>query len=475
MRAVINIDSAASTPIRRQIYNAWRRGILAGRFARGERVPSTRELADALSVSRSTVTQAYEQLVAEGYLQSNHGSGTFVCKELPDSQLRAKNLSKARGSKTPAVTLSRYGAGLQEDYSVPLRRAGFINFASWGPDREVFPFSFWRRVLLRHMRTASADMFQYAERAAGYRPLREEIAKYLRRSRAVHCEAEQIVVVNGSQQGLDLTARLLLDPGDEMVIENPCYLGASRVFKASGAQLRAVAVDAEGITTRDLGARARLVHVTPSHQFPSGVAMSLNRRLELLAWARQHNATIVEDDYDSEYRYGGPPLPALQGLVDDVPVVYCGTFSKVMFPGLRIGYLVVPQSLVAPFMRAKFLADRHTAILDQMALRDFLAEGHLERHIRRMRRLYGARREALLESLRRHFGDAAVVVGDAAGMHTMVRIDDKTLGERALQNKVQLRNAASSYLGRAPSNEYLFGFSMINERTIREGIKRIAP
>jgi GntR family transcriptional regulator/MocR family aminotransferase len=327
----------------------------------------------------------------------------------------------------------------------------------------------------RHLRADSTEPFNYAQHAQGYEPLRREIAGYLARFRAVQCTPDQVIVVNGSQQGLNLCARLLLDVGDEVAIENPGYLGTRRILLANGAKLRPVPVDAEGIVCRQLGKKARVVYVTPSHQFPMGVAMSLQRRLELIAWARAQHAVVIEDDYDSEYRYSGAPLPALQGLGADAPVIYCGTFSKVMFPGLRVGYLVVPENLVAIFRRAKWLADRNTPVLEQAALADFIREGHLERHIRRMRRLYAGRREALVEALDRHFGGSATIIGDAAGMHACVHINDKAIVERALRRKVQLRSSKEYYIGGAPANEFVFGFATLSERAIREGIKRLAP
>jgi len=317
-------------------------------------------------------------------------------------------------------------------------------------------------------------VFGYADEIRGDEALRREIASYVGRSRGVNCTPSQILVVNGSQQGLDLCARLLFDRGDSVIVENPGYPGAIRSFKAYGAALKVAGVDREGIVCQDLPDDARVVYVTPSHQYPTGVSMSLNRRLEILAWARSRAAVIIEDDYDSEYRYSGSPLPALQGLAEEVPVIYCGTFSKVMFPGLRIGYLVLPESLVPTFTRAKRLADNFTPILEQMALRDFIAEGHLERHVRRMRRLYGRRRAALLESIRRHLGDAATVYGDDAGMHSFVRIVDPELRKRADRNKVQLRSAQNCFLDGNHPYEYLFGFSSLSERAIRDGIRRLA-
>ncbi len=474
MTPAISIEPASPIPIHRQIYDAWQRGILSGRFASGDRVPSTRELALTLAVSRSTVTQAYEQLISEGYLQAARGSGTFVCRELPDRSLRAQSGAKRMTARTAAPSLSRYGAGLSEDYPHDACRPGFVCFSQWGPDQGRFPWMQWRRILSRHLRRVSRDVFDYAEQVRGYEPLRQEIAAYVRRSRAVHCSPSQVIVVNGSQQALDLCARLLFERGDKVAVENPGYPGAIRTFSAYGAALQAVPVDDDGLICGHLGRGARLAYVTPSHQYPTGAAMSLNRRLELIAWARRQAAVIIEDDYDSEYRYSGSPLPALQGLAEEVPVIYCGTFSKVMFPGLRIGYLIVPENLTAAFTRAKRLADNYTPILEQMALRDFIADGHLERHIRRMRRLYGSRREVLLESLRRHFGGAVTFHGDAAGMHAFVGIDDKALGERAERNKVQLRSAQPCFLEGGDPCQYLFGFSSLTERAIRDGIRRIA-
>ena len=474
------LQRPSAMPLHRQIYEQWRAGILTGRFRRGERVPSTRELAAALAVSRSTVSESYEQLIAEGYLDAAHGSGTFVCHELPDEALRTGRAGVATRAEEPAIRLSRYGAGLRDDFLYPKTPPGFLRFTHWRPDLERFPFGLWRKLVLRHLRSGANDLFDYrelfdyAEQSAGYEPLRREIASYVARSRAVRCAPEQVVIVNGSQQGLDLCVRLLLERGDEVAFENPGYQGANRIFQAHGAQVRPASIDADGVVIGDLGRKARVVYVTPSHQFPTGVSMSLARRLELIEWARGQGAAIIEDDYDSEYRYSGAPLPSLQGLARGVPVIYIGTFSKVMFPGLRIGYVIAPQRLVASLKRAKWLADRHTSLVDQAVLADFIREGHLERHIRRMRRLYGRRREVLVESLDRYFGEKARICGDAAGMHLLVRFDDDGLERRATANRVLLMSAAGYYLTEPPSGEFIFGFSSIGERTIREGVKRLA-
>lgn len=468
------LDRTLATPLHRQVYEQWRKGILTGRFRPGERVPSTRELAASLAVSRGTVSEAWEQLIAEGYLEAAQGSGTFVCRELPDRLLVPGRSNRTTAANHVTVKLSRYAAGLTEDWRRVSRADAVIRFSPGTPDRDHFPFLLWRRLMVRHLRNLNPTVFNYVERSAGNERLRSEIAAYVTRLRAVSCSPDQIIIVTGSQQGLDLCARLLIEPGDEVGFENPGYQGARRVFAAHGARLLPLAIDANGVVLRNLPRKARLVYVTPSHQFPTGVSMSLAGRLELIKWAKGYGAVIVEDDYCSEYRYSGPPLPSLQGLASGVAVVYVGTFSKVMFPGLRIGYVISPPALVPFFTRAKWLADTHSPMLEQVALADFLAEGHMERHIRRMRRLYGLRREVLLDSLHKHFGDGAQVMGDAAGMHAMVRFEDKGIMQRAIRNKVELVSTDDYYLTGAPGDEFIFGFSAIPERAIQEGIRRLA-
>lgn len=477
MRVAISVDPALPIPLGKQVYEAWREAILGKRFGRGERVPSSRQLSIDLGISRSTVTLAYEQLIAEGYFTSKSGAGTFVSDALPDVQ--PSRSSRHSVKQRSAIALSSYGATLQKDIpQLPFER-GWIDFSHWSPDIQQFPFALWKQSLMKQLRgieaTADAAMFDYAAHAGGYWPLRCEIAMYLARSRAVSCKPEQVIITNGSQQGLDLAARVLLNPGDKVVIENPCYHGARQVFESAGAQLVPKPIDQGGMLCPSTERNVRLTYITPSHQFPSGVSMSLARRLEFLTWAREHNALILEDDYDSEFRYKGPPLPSLQGLGSTDSIIYCGTFSKVMFPGLRLGYLVAPESLAPVLSRAKWLADRHTPVLEQAALKDFIASGQLEKHIRRMRKLYGARRDALVNALHQHFAGAVEISGIDAGMHALVRLDDHGLAARALKAKVHLRNAAGSYMADAPSNEYLFGFSALSERMIREGIRRIAP
>lgn len=473
MRAAIAIDLTSDVPIHRQIYEAWRSGILAGRFRKGDRVPSSRELAITLQIARSTVTHAYDQLFAEGYLQTARGSGTYVSGDIHDDGLPCTD-PRGRARRVRSVRLSRFGERLETDFIHPPQPADHICFSRWTPDVERFPLNVWRTLLNRHLRAAGREMLGYARQSQGDERLRTEIAAYLRRSRAVECTLEHVVVLNGSQQALDLCARVLCETGEIAAFENPGYLGTKRIFDSHGLRLAPVPVDAHGMLVSEIDPRSRLIYVTPSHQFPTGVSMSLPRRLELIAWARRHNAFILEDDYDSEYRYSGPPLPSLQGLARDVPVIYCGTFSKVMFPGLRIGYAVLPEALVAPFRRAKWIADRSTPALEQAALADFIAEGHLERHLRRMRKLYGGRRNVLVGELRKRFGSDVQILGDAAGMHLAVRFQNQQVAQRAAANKVQIVSTREYYLRHPRRNEFILGFSSLSEHAIREGVRRLA-
>lgn len=324
-------------------------------------------------------------------------------------------------------------------------------------------------------------MFDYTNDTRGYQPLREAISGYLVQSRAVQCEADQVIIVSGSQQALELVTRILIEPGDEVAIENPSYLDAQRIFLSNGAKLLPVPVDESGIIVEQLSdyaaAKIKLIYVTPSHQFPTGAVMSLSRRLELLAWARQTGAMIIEDDYDSEFRYTGRPIPALQGL-DRGKVIYIGTFSKVLFPALRIGYLVVPKELVCVLAYAKRLTDRQSPMLEQQVLTDFINEGYLERHIRRMRKLYDQRRQALMQALNKYFGKQVTILGENAGLHLIVRFhtgfSDQEVVAKAAKLDVELVTAQRYYLKDALKGEFVLGYSNLSEEKISEGVFRLA-
>ena len=486
MDIAITLDNQAALPLHRQLYEELRRSILSGRLAPGQRVPSTRVLASSLGISRATVTQSYEQLLSEGYFQAITGSGTFVGRHLPDDLLRTtpvKAATQMQRSARRSVRLSSYGASVAdtEPFEPPGHEAQ-INFRHGRPAFDAFPLRQWRRLLLRHCRAGERAMLDYTLDSLGHEPLREAIAQHLARSRAVACKADQVIIVSGSQQALDLITRVLVERGETIALEDPGYLGARRTFLAQGAKLLPVPVDNSGMIVERLISRSatqpKLIHITPSHQFPTGAVLSLQRRLELLAWAAKSSAMIVEDDYDSEYRYGSRPIPALQGLDQSGSVIYVGTFSKVLFPALRVGYLVVPRTLTHVFARAKWLTDRQSPLLEQYALADFINEGHFERHLRRMRTLYDLRRRAVIRALAHHFGERATVIGESAGMHLMARLQTQFSGEEVMQRAeevgVGLASARPYFLKARWRNEFVFGYASLSERKIQEGIRRLA-
>jgi len=477
MELPIELDASSAVPLHRQLYEGLRGAIISAQVAPGTRLPSTRALAEALGVSRSTIISSFAQLLSEGYLQATTGSGTFVSDELPEGALpRAHHAAE---SDQASIRLSTYGASLAD--AGPLespRRSGLIDFRDGRPAFDAFPHTEWRRALAAAARDDGSSL-DYSPDPAGYLPLREAIAAYLGRARGITCTALDVTIVNGSQQAIDLVARVLIEPGDVVALEEPGYLGAQRTFAAHGADLRAIAVDRDGIRVDWLeryAAGARLVYVTPSHQFPLGVVLGSNRRRSLLAWAERNDAIVVEDDYDSAYRYEGRPIPALFGIDRSGRVVYVGTFSKTMFPALRIGYVVAPPALREVVQNAKAFADRQSPILEQRALAAFITDGSFERHLRRMRVLYRARRAALLAALQRYIGDSVEVSGESAGMHLVVRlplVDTKGFIERARRAGVALMSTAPHHLREPVPGEFIFGFAELDEATMEEAIARL--
>jgi GntR family transcriptional regulator/MocR family aminotransferase len=419
------VTLSGSGPLYQQVYRAIREGVLSGRLRAGDRLPVTRMLARDLGISRNVVLIAYEQLIAEGYAEARVGAGTFVAATLPDSMLRVSGSSlKDSVIKPGAPRLSQYARRILEEreseaaVQPPGNRLRY-DFAYYLASAQDFPGDIWRRLLARRLRSLELDY----SAVRGDTGLRTEIANYLRRSRAVDGSPDQILLVNGSQQAIDLVARVLLDSGDSVVLEEPHYQGAREVFQAVGARITSVAVDDSGLDVDQLprANRVRLAYVTPSHQFPTGAIMPLHRRLALLAWAEKTGAYILEDDYDGEFRYEGRPVEAVQALDRAARVIYAGTFSRILFPSLRMGYVVMPPALSAALSRAKQITDRHTSFLQQAALADFMREGYLDRSVRRSRVRNASRRQTLLRAIGKHFGDSVEVLGAAAGIHVVLR------------------------------------------------------
>lgn len=457
-------------PLGARLYADLRNAIQAGELKPGERLPSSREMVGKLRLSRNTITTAYERLVAEGYLEARRGSGTFVS---PHGAAPMSPRQSARGATQPALT--RWARSLAASRSIVPARSHAIDFRPGQPDLSQFPVALWRRLAARTLRRLKPEMALYGD-PQGILPLRTAIARYLASSRAVVCTPEDIVIVSGSQQGLDLLSRLLVERGTVVAVEEPGYPMAKAVFRAMGARIAAVPVDGEGICVERLPGHARLAYVTPSHQFPLGVTLSLGRRKALLEWAARHNAVVIEDDYDSEFRFGERPLESLQGLDQRGSVVYLGTFSKLLFPALRLGYVVLPRRLREAFLRAKWLSDRHTPSLEQEIMAAFMAEGHFARYLRRMQRVYEQRQTVLMDALQRSLRPTLDVLPAKAGLHVTAwlpgRFDVDHLIRRADEAGVGLYSIASFFSGR-PRPGLIFGYGACSSAGIEEGVRRM--
>lgn len=467
--------SRGGAPLYRQLYQWFRHGILSGELHGGERLPSTRDLAEQLGVSRTIVVLAYEHLLSEGFVEGRAGSGTYIAAELATSRTTVSR----RSARIRLSTFGSAAASASELVDFPRRSPRQLpyDFAYRTTHMEGFPLESWQRILMRRARKASIHSHNYAP-PFGILPLREAIAVHLRRSRAVVCDPNQILIVNGSQQALDLTTRVLMEKGDVAVIEDPHYQGAREVFRAAGARLHAVPVDRDGLNPAKLPDRARLAFVTPSHQFPTGTILPLARRLALLKWAKQANAVIVEDDYDGEFHYEGQPVESMQGLDREGRVIYVGTFSRTIYPALRIGYLIAPKLLMAAFSGAKWLCDRHTATLEQETLAEFISTGVYERHLRRARRANAQRRLALMGAIQRFMGDRVAVTGTGSGAHVVIwpdtRLSEDALIARAAAIGVGVYGIARYHLRRKARPGLLLGYSRMKEAEIQEGIRRLA-
>jgi GntR family transcriptional regulator/MocR family aminotransferase len=477
---VLTVDRKAAKPLHKQIYEGYRAAIAARSLRASQQIPSTRELANELKISRIPVLTAYAQLLAEGYFESRVGAGTFVCSSLPDQHPHGEsNGNRAAQMRSGPRPVSKRAQQMPKHEIEPwIRGLGAFGLSQAAYDQ--FPTQIWSSIVTRHSRTKGPNALHYGG-PMGFEPLREAICIYLRTARAVKCEPQQVMIVSGSQQALEISSRVVLDPGNSAWIEEPGYWLTRSVLKGAGAKMVPVPVDAEGLNVAagiKMRRKARAAFVTPSHQYPLGVTMSASRRMQLLDWAQSAGAWIIEDDYDSEYRFENMPIASLQGLDSHSRVIYIGTFSKTLFPSLRLGYVVVPADLVERFTAVRHALDLTPPYLQQAVLNDFMREGHFARHIRKMRALYHERRTALVESIDREFGGEVEVLGAQAGMHLVAALpegrgwDDVGIAAAAAAKKVWLWPLSPAYIGEKKRKGFILGFGNVRVEEI-EGAVRV--
>jgi GntR family transcriptional regulator / MocR family aminotransferase len=476
---LICVDRNASKPLQTQVYDAFRAAIIGRNLRAGERISSTRALASDLRISRMPVLNAYAQLLAEGYFESRVGSGTFVSSSLPHlaTPSEAPREGSARVPSMPRPIAQR--TSLIPRYERPAWVSGQGAFSVSQPAVDAFPFAVWSRLVGRYWKNLHLSALQYGD-PMGFKELRETIGIYLRASRSVRCEWQQIMIVSGSQQALDISARAVLDPGSPVWVEEPGYWLARHILAGAGCRLVPVPVDNDGL---DVGIgvercrEARTAYVAPSHQYPLGATMSAARRLQLLEWAESVGSWIVEDDYDSEYRYDSKPIASLQGLDHSSRVIYIGTFSKVLFPSMRVGYIVIPPDLVEQFVAVRHAMDVSPPHQYQAVLAEFIKEGHFSRHIRRMRVVYGERREVLVNCIRKELGSVLQVHGAEAGLHLTVTLPrgyrDRIVCERAARENLWLWPLSPSYLGATSRQGFILGYGGATVAEIPNAVRRL--
>jgi GntR family transcriptional regulator/MocR family aminotransferase len=471
-------DRRSSDKLWRWLYDEIRTAILSGRLNRGSRLPATRELARQYGVSRGTVVMAFEQLHSEGYLEGRTGDGTYVNASVPEDLLTVRPITAGARSAGHRPVLSRLAGRLP-----PAPDASNIGPArpfSPVPSPDEFPIATWAQIAARCLRRATRRLLADAD-SRGYRPLREAIAEYVGEARGVKCTADHVIIVSGIQHGLDLTIRLLLDPNDAVCLEDPCFPIVASMFNTAMAKIVPVPVDDQGFDSLEAKRRChgpKLIYVTPGRQFPLGSMMPVSRRLSLLEWSAQVGALIFEDDYDSEYRYAGRPIPALQGFDERGVVIYSGSFSKVLLPSLRLGYLIVPSALVDTFAAVRFLTDRHASVLEQAAMCEFITAGHFGRHIRRTRELYGGRLAALRDALQSRLAGVIDLPESDAGTHIPAWLGQKLraapIAAAAAAKNIEAVPIRRFVLQTPRPEGFLFGFAPYSPRQIRESVDALA-
>jgi len=483
MKLKIELDRQSETPLHRQLYDKMTGLILSGALQPGARIPASRALAEDLGISRPTVIACLEQLVEEGYVETKPYSGSFVSSRIVASTLK-RTLNPGAKAKPAAIAdyeLSSYGKFISGTAELAARMEPEISFYCWRPALDQFPIAEWGRVLGKHTRNSSASMLDANWDPQGLLELREALAKLVRRFRQVSCHPDQIFPVMGLNGGLDLVSRLHLDEGSGVVVEEPGFRPAC--FEACGAQVHAVPVDDDGLVVKKLPARRGrenfdLAYLTPAHQFPTGAVMPLSRRLEFLEWAKDCGTLVLEDDYDSEYQYSGQPIPALMSLDRDQRVIYLGTLNQIMYPSLGFGYLIVPPRLVSLYRKARKMAGEQFSPPFQSAVAEFIAEGHLDRHVKRLRALYRGRSDTLVAALERRFRDKVTIGSNRRGVFLSVvfrvGLDDDEIVERALDAGIGLSSAREFYSRKKPTGQFILGFGSLTEKEIERGVQKLA-
>jgi GntR family transcriptional regulator/MocR family aminotransferase len=480
--ASIQIDRDGAANLSDQLYDALRDAILDGALSAGTRIPSTRDLSELLSVSRSTVKSSYAQLIAEGYLQTKAASSTFVSAHIPKPSLTPIRRFESL-EPSDFASLSSYGRRLSQLQltDLPYSTASDISFFSWRPALDQVPLEQWTRTLWRRTRQMDREMLDVPMSRLGSPRLREAIARHVR-GRDIYCKPEQVIIVNGFYQALDLVCRVHLDEGESVVVEDPVFPQVRETFRTFGGVPVPVRVDEGGFSIDEMKTysrhRPKMAYLTPSHQFPTGAIMSLPRRLELLEYANANGIILVEDDYDSEFRYGGSPIPALMGLDDHHCVVYIASFSKLIYPSLAMAYLIVPERFAQIYANARTSCSDAFPMHLQESVADFIDEGNLSRHIKKMTALYDRRRRAMVTALKKYLGERVTIYGDNAGIHLLARIDsdlpDTEIVSGALARGVALVSTAIYYANSPVKGEFSMGYGDVTEEQIDEGIRRVA-
>lgn len=480
MEIVLNLEYGAYAPLFRRLSDALRKAILDGRLAPGTAIPSVRDLSASLNISRATVLRAFADLQAQGYLDSFSGAATYVSRRLPGELGDVSVIrTHSQGAAWKAPDLSEYGRRLiqnqsrQKDLRLQFSK---INFG--GAPLELTPLAQWKNLLLHYCHFRQLDHAAFSIEPFGYKPLRESLSAYLYRFRAVRSDGERVCVFANKQLALDAVVNLVLNPGDLVAFEEPGFVDARQHLEATGAKIVPVPVDSHGLDVKyleSLSEPIKLVYVTPSHQDPTGAVLPAERRARLLRWAKRTGAFIIEDDYDSEYRYGGQPLPSLQGLDEDDCVIYVGSLWKMLFQVLRVCYVVIPECLKFPLLLSKMQTERHLPVPEQLALTDLMNEGLIERHIKKTRPLYAKRRQSLLAVLDKRFGEVLQILPESGGTHVVVRLSsplpDAIILECGHAAGIPIMSTAAYYFDAPRKGEFMIEFAGLDPERIERQVK----